>query len=151
MSFRRVLSAAVVLGLVGGGIVLGWNQLILPDGVARPGEVPAGDVPQATVSVEFLDMDGNRITSVHRGTAIRVFARFPETGPPLDSACILELPVNKPIYKETKAFARHYDRSAVGQMFPFYIPDWLQIEGTATATVVVQGAGGGTAKLEILP
>lgn len=102
----------------------------------------------AAVQVEFQDMAGNKITTIQRGNPVMVKALH-GTVQPMKATCLLLLPVNDPIYKETALFTRSYTNLAAGEYFPFYIPGWIQIEGTAIAVVIVQDAGLGLAFLKV--
>lgn len=121
------------------------------DGIMGP-ELGLEEVPlQGAVDVEFTDLAGNPITTIQRGNPVRVEASHVLAGPPLQATCVLILPVNAPQYKEMALFSRTYQGSAWGEEFYFYIPAWVQIEGTAIAVVVVQGAGAGFAILQVTP
>jgi len=115
--------------------------------------LPKASVGQQAMAVEFQDMGGNPISRIQRGNPVQVFAEHEPVGP-LKGTCILILPVNDPIYKETMLELRQYTPptgSVIGEYYYFYIPNWIQIEGTAVALVIVQDAGNGYATLTVVP
>jgi len=100
------------------------------------------------VTVEFRDIESSPITEIAKGNAVKVEARH-ELVTPLNTTCILILPVTNPAYKERMIEAREYTGSAGGEWFYFYIPPLGHISGTAVALVIVQGAGVGYATLTV--
>lgn len=135
-------------------LIFGFNGSLLAqdDGIIGS-ELVLEEVPlQGTVGVTFHDISGNPITSIKRGNPVQVSAYHDPVGPPLKATCILILPVNSPAYKETALFSRSYTGGPVtGEGFTFYIPGWIQIEGTAIAVVIVKDAGVGYAVLQVTP
>ena len=70
---------------------------------------------------------------------------------PLNATCFLILPVNSPAYQEIKLQHREYTAIGVrGHGCEFSIPNWIQIEGTASVVVTVEGAGWGFASFEVI-
>jgi len=70
-----------------------------------------------------------------------------------NARCILVLPVNDPAtYEaEVKVYLRSANLASSGASCPFFIPDFIQIEGIGFAIAVVDGAGLGFARFEVLP
>ena len=136
-------------------LIFGFNGSLLAqdDGIIGPDELALEEfsLGAAAVQVEFQDMAGTPITTIMRGNPVQVWGYHDTVGPPLKATCILLLPVNDPIYKETALFTRSYTGSAFGEGFTFYIPGWIQIEGTAIAVVIVKDAGVGYAVLQVTP
>ena len=135
-------------------LIFGFNGSLLAqdDGIIGPDELALEEfsLGAAAVQVEFQDMAGNKITTIVRGNPVMVHALH-DVVQPMKATCILLLPVNDPIYKETALFTRSYTNPAAGEYFPFYIPGWIQIEGTAIAVVIVKDAGLGLAFLKVTP
>lgn len=138
------ISALLVFGFCGG-------LFAEEDGIiTHPWELE-GTLLERSVKVEFQDMAGNPIQSIRRGNNVQVLASHEPVGPPFMGTCYLLLPVNSSDYREIEGFQRTYQGMVSGEYYQFYIPGWVQIEGTAIARVVVQGVGVGRATLEITP
>ena len=66
------------------------------------------------------------------------------------SRATLFLPVPEHLYREVVTFTRKYAAIGVsGTMYHFYIPPWVQIEGTARVKVQVRSRGFAETEFEI--
>jgi hypothetical protein len=91
-------------------------------------------------------------TSVQRGNVAQISVSYPSLTVPLNSICILVLPVNSAAYQETILYSRKYPAVGVsGHACPMFIPDFVQFSGMATVIAIVDGAGVGTATFTVTP
>ena len=91
-------------------------------------------------------------TSVQRGNVAQINVSYPSLTVPLNSICILVLPVNSAAYQETILYSRKYTAVGVsGHACPMFIPPFVQFSGMATVIAIVDGAGVGTATFTVTP
>jgi hypothetical protein len=144
-SAMSILITALLFFGLGGGLFAAEDGILTHEW-EREEILLGGDV-----YVEFQDMSGNPIQSIRRGNNVQVYASHDPAGPPFVGTCYLLLPVNSSDYREIEGFQRSYQGTVYGELYQFYIPGWMQIEGTAIARVIVQGVGMGMATLEVTP
>lgn len=101
--------------------------------------------PEATVEITVP-------STIQRGNVLDISVSYAQLGVPLNANCIVLLPAPNPPYKETLLFSRKYEVTGVsGHVCPVFIPDFIQIEGTAIVIATVEGVGIGVARVEVTP
>ena len=90
--------------------------------------------------------------TVRRGNVVEISVVDAPLSEPLNSSCILVLPVNSSAYKEVIVFSRKYAALGVsGHGCSILVPNYIQFEGTAIVIVTVEGAGAGVATFNVTP
>jgi hypothetical protein len=135
---KRLLASVFAISLLGFG-----GSALADDGSGYDIDERGAQSAAVTVTVP---------ATAFRGDVVTVSVTYP-TVDPTNVRCFLLLPVTDPtIYtQELKAYVRQSNQATAGASCPFYIPDFVQIEGTAITFVTVDGQGSDFATFEIFP